>query len=150
MESEQASVCALHGRGIAPQRLIGRRLVKITASWFWYEGVQTTAPLEVWLTDECQQSIRITTGSDWCLIFEASEPHEGCDTGEFGRVEVREGGDATPFAGHIGERILATREGFEPFTGRISLDLTFPTGGVRCDSWAGDLRLQHAPQVPSA
>jgi hypothetical protein len=145
MEFEQPSVCALHSAGIAPRSLIGRRLVKVTASWFWYEAVQATEPLEVWLTDERQGSIRITTGSDWCLIVEASEPHEGYDMGEEGRVEVREGGGATPFASHIGERILSAREGFEPFTGRMALELTFPTGGVRCDSWAGDLRLQHAP-----
>ncbi len=145
MEFEQPSVCALHGAGIAPQRLIGRHLVKVTASWFQYACVQPTEPLEVWLTDEHHDSIRITTGSDWCLIVEAAEPHQGYDMGEEGRVEVREDGGVTPFAGHLGERILDAAEVCEPFTGRMSFELTFPTGRVRCDSWAGELRLQHAP-----
>ncbi|CAM5644550.1 hypothetical protein SAVIM338S_06360 [Streptomyces avidinii] len=33
------------------------------------------------------------------------------------------------------------REDHEPNTGRIALELSFPTGRVRCESWAGDLRL---------
>lgn len=145
MEFEQPSACAVHGTGIAPQSLIGRRLVKVTASWLRHECVQPLEPLEVWLTDERQGSTRITTGSDWCLIVEASEPHGGYDMGEGGRVEVRESGRETPFAGHIGERVLSAREDCEPFTGRMALDLTFPTGRVRCESWAGDLRLTGAP-----
>ncbi|MQM24154.1 hypothetical protein [Glycomyces albidus] len=144
MEFEQPSACRLHGAGIAPQELVGRRLVSVTASWFRHECVQPAEPVEVWLTDERHESIRITTGSDWCLIVEASEPHRGYDMSEAGRVEVRESSCETPFGDHIGEPVLSAREDCEPFTGRMALDLTFPTGRVRCESWAGDLRLRHA------
>ncbi|MDA1388093.1 MULTISPECIES: hypothetical protein [Glycomyces] len=99
----------------------------------------------MWLTVEREGPIRITTGSDWCLIVDASKPHAGYDLGEGGRVEVRESGRETPFGSHLGEDILGAREDYEPFTGRIGLDLTFATGRVRCESWAGDLRLKDLP-----
>jgi hypothetical protein len=96
--------------------------VKLTASWFWQGSGQYPDPLDVWLTDENEGSVRITTGSDWCLIVEASEPHESYDLGEWGRVEVRESCRETTFAEHIGDPILSAREDYEPFTGRIALD----------------------------
>ncbi|MFI6423263.1 hypothetical protein ACIBG6_38535 [Streptomyces sp. NPDC050842] len=85
--------------------------------------------------------MHIATGSDWCLIVEMSEPHVGHDMGDSGLITVGAMGVGTPFADHIGESVLAVREDHEPNTGRIALELSFPTGRVRCDSWAGDLRL---------
>jgi hypothetical protein len=102
-------------------------------------------PLDVWLTVEREEPIRITTGLDWCLIVDVSEPHPGYDMGQGERVEVRESGGETPFGRHMGESILSAREDYAPFTGRISLDLTFATGRVRCESWAGELRLKELP-----
>ncbi|MGW5532317.1 hypothetical protein [Streptomyces xanthochromogenes] len=50
-------------------------------------------------------------------------------------------GDPTPFAAYLGEAVLAVSEEFEPKTGRNALEVTFASGRIRCDSWAGDLRL---------
>jgi hypothetical protein len=93
------------------------------------------------LIDGREGSIRITTGSDWCLIVEASGPYEGYDMDDLGRIKVVPVGEETPFAGHIGETVLAVWEDLEPNTGRVALELTFSSGRVRCESWAGDLRL---------
>lgn len=95
----------------------------------------------MWLTDDRGAATHLTTGSDWCLIVEASKPHDGYDMGDWGRVVVGAIGEETPFTDHIGEDVLRVWEEHAPNTGRVALELTFPTGGVRCESWAGDLRL---------
>ncbi|RFC75070.1 hypothetical protein DXZ75_18795 [Streptomyces sp. AcE210] len=81
------------------------------------------------------------SAAHWCLIVEASEPNTGYDTGGSGPITVGGTREHTPFADHIGECVVAVRETHEPNTGRVALELPFPTGRVRCESRAGDLRL---------
>lgn len=133
--------CPLHGSGVRPETLVGRRLVSVFAAWHWSGDEAAEDPLDVWLIDDQGSSVHITTGSDWCLVVESSSSHEGYDMDGWGRVEVAPVGDRTPFAAHLGEEVLAVREEFEPKTGRIALEVVFASGRVRCDSWAGDLRL---------
>ncbi|MDX2705771.1 hypothetical protein PV350_23335 [Streptomyces sp. PA03-6a] len=126
---------------MSAQGLVGRRLAEVVGSWHLYGSGAPAGPLDVWLIDDRGGAFHLTTGSDWCLIVEASEPHAGHDTGDSGRVTVRAIGEETPFADHVGEDVLEVREEHVPNTGRVALELTFPTGRVRCESWAGDLRL---------
>jgi hypothetical protein len=95
----------------------------------------------VWLIDSEAVATRITTGSDWCLIVEASDPFAGYDITGSGRVEVAPISSETPFADHLGETVLAVSEEGVPDNGRIALEITFDSGGVRCETWSGDLRL---------
>ncbi|MFD3680921.1 hypothetical protein [Streptomyces sp. NPDC058613] len=141
MESEKSNECLLHGAGVSGQSLVGRRLAEAVGSWHLYGSDDPVGPLDVWLIDDRGASIHITTGSDWCLIVEVSEPHAGYDMGVSGLITVGAIGEKTPFADHLGESVLAVREDHEPNTGRMALEISFPTGRVRCESWAGDLRL---------
>ncbi|MCX5441316.1 hypothetical protein [Streptomyces sp. NBC_00063] len=141
MESEKVKQCPLHGSGAHPEVLVGRRLEEVFAAWYRIGDEKSEDPLDVWLIDSQGSPMHITTGSDWCLIVESSSPHEGYDMDRWGRVEVAAVGDRTPFAAHLGEDILAVREEFEPKTGRIALEVTFASGRVRSDSWAGNLRM---------
>ncbi len=120
--------------------LVGRRLQRIVASWHRYAGARSI-PLDVWLIDGDAVTTRLTTGSDWCLIVERATPYEGYDMGAGGCVEVASAEDETPFAAHLGETIVAVREEGDAVTGRMALDITFTSGCVRCESWAGELRL---------
>lgn len=61
--------------------------------------------------------------------------------GDWGHVTVGAIGNETPFADHIAESLLGVREEHESITGRVALEFSFPGGRVRCESWAGDLRL---------
>ena len=83
-------LCPLHGAGTDPTRLVGRTLSRVVASWHISDGERSEAPLDVWLIDSVGDSIRITTGSDQCLIVESAAPHEPYDMGEWGRIEVGE------------------------------------------------------------
>ncbi|MFD3701495.1 hypothetical protein ACFWUZ_36315, partial [Streptomyces sp. NPDC058646] len=141
MESDKSNECPLHGAGASAQSLVGRRLAEVVGSWHLYGSDAPAGPLDVWLIDDRGAAIRFTTGSDWCLIVEASKPHAGFDMGDSGRVTVGAIGEETPFADHVGEDVLEVREEHASNTGRVALELTFPTGRVRCESWAGDLRL---------
>lgn len=141
MESEKVNQCPLHGSGARPEVLVGRRLEEVFAAWHRSEDEEAEDPLAVWLIDSQGSSLHVTTGSDWCLIVEPSSPHEGYDIDSCGHVEVAPVGDRTPFAAHLGEDVLAVREEFEPQSGRIAMEVIFASGLVRCDSWAGDLRL---------
>ncbi|MCC8248624.1 hypothetical protein [Saccharothrix luteola] len=136
--------CGLHGAGTDPRRLVGRRLERVIAAWHHYGSEVPTDPLDVWLVDDQEGCTHVTTGSDWCLIVEGSPPHEGYDMQEYGRVEVGPIGGETPFARHLGEEVLAVAQEYEPRTGRIALDLVFPSGRVRCRCREGDLRLSDA------
>ncbi|WP_052850512.1 hypothetical protein [Streptomyces avicenniae] len=141
MEAEKSNGCPLHGGGAAAQGLVGRLLVEVVGSRHVYGSEAPAGPLDVWLVDDRGATVHVTTGSDGCLIVEESEPHTGYDMGGSGRVTVGAIGDETPFADHLGESILAVREEHEPNTGRVALEITFPGGRVRCESWAEDLRL---------
>ncbi|MFJ4340193.1 hypothetical protein [Streptomyces sp. NPDC088915] len=126
---------------MSAQSLVGRRLAEVVGSWHLYGSATPAGPLDVWLIDDRGAATCLTTGSDWCLIVEASKPHADYDMGDSGRVIVGTIGEETPFADHVGENVLEAREEHVPNTGRVALELTFPTGRVRCESWAGDLRL---------
>ncbi|MFD0078143.1 hypothetical protein ACFVIY_37540 [Streptomyces sp. NPDC127166] len=141
MESERPNVCPLHGGGVAAQSLVGRLLAEVVGSRHVYGGGDPAEPLDVWLIDDRDATVHVTTGSDGCLIVEESQPHTGYDMGDAGRVTVGAISNETPFADHVGESVLAVREEHEPNTGRVALELSFPKGRVRCESWAGDLRL---------
>ncbi len=106
--------------------------MSVFAAWHRSGDEAAEDPLDVWLIDDQGRSVHITTGSDWCLVVERSSPHEGYEMDGCGRVEVAPVGDRTPLAAHLGEDVMAVREEFE---------VVFATGRVRCDSWAGDLRL---------
>ena len=141
-----------HGPGIDPACLIGRRLVQLVASWHVYEGRRSDTPVDVWLLDDQGASTHITSGTDWCLVVETSLPYEGYDMGDWGRIDVLPVRDETPLAGYVGESVLGVREGWEPLTGRMALDMDFTSGSVRCESWSGDLRIVAAqgPDSPPA
>ncbi|GGL44793.1 hypothetical protein GCM10010095_32070 [Streptomyces anthocyanicus] len=141
MESEKSNGCPLHGGGAAAQSLVGSLLAEVVGSRHVYDGDAPAGPLDVWLIDDRGGTVHVTTGSDGCLIVGASEPHTGYDMGDSGRVIVGAIGNEPPFADYIGESVLTVREEHEPNTGRVALELSFPRGGVRCESWAGDLRL---------
>lgn len=141
MESEESNGCPLHGGGAAAQSLVGRRLAEVVGSWHVCGGDAPAGPLDVWLIDDRGATVHVTTGSDWCLIVEESEPHTGYDMGDWGCVTVGAIGNGTPFADHIGESVLAVQEEHEQSAGRVALELSFPGGRVRCESWAGELRL---------
>ncbi|CAL9372683.1 hypothetical protein [Streptomyces sp. enrichment culture] len=141
MELERLSGCPLHGAGVRPDYLVGRRLERVVASWHLYGTEAPDGPLAVWLIDSEGVATHVTAGSDWCLIVESSVPCEGYDMAELGLVQVSTVGSGTPFADHLGETILAVREEGDPDDGRLALELTFDSGRVRCDTWSGGLRL---------
>ncbi|MFI9787619.1 hypothetical protein ACIHEI_29555 [Kitasatospora sp. NPDC051984] len=138
--------CRAHGDGIDPATLAGRRLTGVTAAWYSRPAARECEPepVGVWLHDDRGGRTRITIGSDWCLIVDGEPPHEDLDMGEWGRIEIRPDRIRTPFARHLGEPVLAAREEHERLTGRIALELVFPTGTVRCDGQDGDLRVRPA------
>ncbi|MEU7697560.1 hypothetical protein [Streptomyces sp. NPDC039028] len=106
MESKRESECALHGAGVRPDYLVGRRLEQVFASWHVYGSEAPSGPLDVWLIDSEAVATRITNGSDWCLIVQMSNPFAGYDMAESGRVEVAPISGETPFADHLGETVL--------------------------------------------
>ncbi|MFE2562227.1 hypothetical protein ACFXGT_40805 [Streptomyces sp. NPDC059352] len=135
------SECMSHGVGVRPDYLVGRRLEQVVASWHLYDSEAPSGLLDVWLIDSEAVATRITTGSDWCLIVEASAPFAGYDMAESGRVEVAPISGETPFADQLGKTVLAVSEESVPDSGRIALEITFDSGRVRCETWSGDLRL---------
>ncbi|MET9347521.1 hypothetical protein [Streptomyces termitum] len=137
----RVSECPLHGAGVRPDHLVGRRLEQVVTSWHLYGSEAPSGPLDVWLIDSEAIATRITTGSDWCLIVETSPPFAGYDMAESGRVEVASISGETPFADHLGETVLAVSEEGGPDSERIALEISFGSGRVRCESWSGDLRL---------
>ncbi|MGC0311970.1 hypothetical protein QBC98_000415 [Kitasatospora acidiphila] len=134
-------VCPAHGPGVDPRSLVGRRLVRLAASWHVYEARRDVTPVELWLVDDHGVSTHVMSGTDWCLVVDQAEPYEGYDMGDWGRIDVQLDADETPFARHLGDTVLAAREEWEPLTGRTALELDFVSGTVRCESWAGDLRI---------
>ncbi|MFH8804863.1 hypothetical protein ACH4F6_35765 [Streptomyces sp. NPDC017936] len=141
MELERLKGCPVHGVGVCPDYLVGRRLERVVASWHLYGMDAPDGPLDVWLIDSEEVATHVTAGSDWCLIVESSAPFEEYDMAELGRVQVAPVSDETPFADHLGETVLAVREEGDPDSGRLALEITFDSGRVRCDVWSGDLRL---------
>ncbi|RKE18195.1 hypothetical protein [Streptomyces sp. TLI_171] len=135
------SACPAHGPGLDPAALVGRRLTAVVASWYSYQGERAAEPVVVWLRDDHGGCTFVGTGSDWCLIVRDELPHGDVDLAEWGRLDVRPAPGGTPFTPHLGQPVLATREVHTPHTGRTALELDFPTGAVRCESWDGDLRL---------
>lgn len=133
--------CPLHGAGVRPDYLVGRRLERVVASWHLCGAEAPSGPLDVWLIDNDEAATHVTTGSDWCLIVEPSALFEGYDMAELGRTEVAPVNSETPFADHLGETVLAAHEEADPDTGRLTLEITFDSGRVRCDTWSGDLCL---------
>ncbi|WP_370411782.1 hypothetical protein [Streptomyces fradiae] len=139
------AACPLHGRGADPRSLVGRRITEVVASWRVYGTEAPDGPVEVWLRDDRGGTVRVTTGSDWCLTVEESAPHAGYDMGPSGRIVVHSASADTPFAPHVGRRVLAVREEHDPRTGRTGLELSFPAGRVRCATRSGDLALTGLP-----
>lgn len=135
------SECPVHGVGVRPDDLVACRLEQAVASWHLYGSATSSDPLDLWLIDSEAVATRITTGSDWCLIVETSDPFAGYDMEESGRVEVAPISGETPFADHLGETVLAVSEESFPDSGRIALEITFDSGRIRCETWSGDLRL---------
>ncbi|MFF3601712.1 hypothetical protein [Kitasatospora indigofera] len=136
-----APACPLHGPGIDPLSLVGGRLVEVLASWHVHGGRPGGGPVEVWLIDDQGRSTNIASGTDWCLMVESSRPDDGVDMGDWGRIDVLPVRDETPLAAHLGELMIGVRQEWEPRTGRMALELDFPSGSVRFESWSGDLRV---------
>ncbi|MEU6232425.1 hypothetical protein [Kitasatospora sp. NPDC047058] len=134
--------CRAHGPGLDPAALVGRRLTALVAAWHLYEGRRDPVPADLWLVDDSGGSTRVSSGTDWCLVVESSTPYEGYDMGEWGLIEVGPADDLPPFARHLGEPVRGAREEFEPLTGRMALELDFPSDTVRCESYAGDLLIR--------
>lgn len=141
MEPVSPPVCPLHGAGSDPLSLVGVRLAQVISSQLVPTDDEVNEQIDIWLIDEAGASTWITAGSDWCLIVEASSPGEGYDLGTQGRVVVAPDHE-TLFQRHLGERVFSVQERWEPRTGRIGLLIEFESGGVVCDTWAGDLRLR--------
>ncbi|WP_053699019.1 hypothetical protein [Streptomyces sp. NRRL F-5755] len=141
MELKRLGECPLHGAGVHPEYLVGRRLEQVVASWHLSSTEAPSGPLDVWLIDSEKIATHVTTGSDWCLIVKVSAPSEGYDMAEWGRVEVTPISSETPFADHLGETVLAISEEGDSDTGRLALEITFDSGRVRCGTWSGDLHL---------
>ncbi|MFF8959723.1 hypothetical protein [Streptomyces sp. NPDC014894] len=142
MNARKRDGCPLHGPGVRPEHLVGRRLERVLASWHRHGSDAPYGPLDIWLVDSEGDSTLVTTGSDWCLIVESSAPFEGYDMRECGRVEVVPDRNETPFAARVGETVLAVREEWEQDDGRTALEIVFDSGAVvRCGSRAGDLVL---------
>ena len=141
------SVCPAHGAGSDPSLLIGVRLQRVVASRHVLDERVDGELIDLWLIDDDGACTHITTGSDWCLIVEASAPLDGYEMGALGRIEVS-GDIETPFTSHIGERVLDVRETWARKTGRVGLVIEFESGTVRCDSRAGDLRLHAVDGTP--
>ncbi len=137
-------LCALHGDGEDLAGLVGRRLERVVASWHLYGGEGPSGPLDVWLIDGEGNSTRVTTASDWCLVVETADPSEGYDMAGYGRVEVAQSDGGTPFEAHMGEEIVAAGQEWGPGGERQLLEIIFATGGVRCESWSGELRVSAA------
>lgn len=121
--------------------MIGRRLVRLAASWHVYEGRRDDSPVDLWLIDDHGVSTHVMTGTDWCLVIDHAEPYEGYEMGDWGRIDVEPDAEGTPFSRHLGHIVLAAREEWDPITGRIALELDFGSGAVRCESRAGDLHI---------
>ncbi|MFD9053687.1 hypothetical protein [Streptomyces zaomyceticus] len=93
----------LHGVGVCPDCLVGRRLEQVVASWHLYDSEAPSGPLDVWPINGAAVATHITTGSDWCLIVETSPPIAEYDMAESGRVEVAPDSGETAFADHHGK-----------------------------------------------
>ena len=137
-----SAVCPLHGPGMDVSALVGWRVARVVASWHRIDGRPPSGPLDVWLINETGRTAHITTGTDWCLIVEESDPPPGYDMQDLGRVEVSTDTGSTLFAQFLDQRITAAQEQTDPHTGRIALSLTFTTGGIHCSCWDGELRLE--------
>ena len=81
------SVCPAHGAGSDPSLLVGVRLQRVVASRHIVHDQVDGEPIDLWLIDDTGTGTHITTGSDWCLIVEASAPRGGYDMGTLGRIE---------------------------------------------------------------
>ncbi|ARF77926.1 hypothetical protein ACIG0C_31230 [Kitasatospora aureofaciens] len=101
--------CRAHGPGLDCAALVGRR------------------------------SVRLASGTDRCLMVDAEPPYEGYDMGDWGRIEVLPADTGSAFDAHLGEPVLAIRDECEQMTGRMALELDFPSGTVRCESYGGEL-----------
>ncbi len=116
-------------------------MVRLAASWHVYEGRRDDTPVDLWLIDDLGVHVHVRTGADWCLVVDHSVPYESYDMAAWGRIDVQTDSDETAFARHRGDTVLAVREQGDPVTGRMALELDFASGGVRCESWGGDLRV---------
>ncbi|GAA0420712.1 hypothetical protein GCM10010357_47560 [Streptomyces luteireticuli] len=129
--------------------MIGRRLVRLTASWHLFKDRPADGPVDVWLADDRGGSTLITTGSDRCLVVESSRPHDGYDMGECGRIGVLPVHEGVPLADHLGEVVRGVQEEWDPRTGRVALELEFASRSVRCESGGdGDLHILAARPLP--
>jgi len=102
VDSTDVHVCGFHGATMYPQRLVGRTVASVVASWHFFGTNAAGGPVDIWLIDGQRTSTHITVGSDWCLLVEEKAPFDGFDMGEHGRFEVTEIGEVTPFAPHVG------------------------------------------------
>lgn len=133
--------CPLHGVGVDPARLVGRRVRQVVAAWHRFDGQYTAEPIDVWLIDDLDEVFHLTTGADWCLMVDDHAPHSGYDMDVYGVVEVAPWTRGSPFVPHAGEPVTAVHERFDADTGRIGLKIVFPTGSVTYGGWRGDLHL---------
>lgn len=145
VEPTESSACPLHESGADPRYLTGQRIERVLASWHIHDAEEPSGPLDIWLVDSTGTYIHVTTGSDWCLIVETAAPFPDYDMAEWGRVVVAPITGETPFANHVGKIVRSVREERELNTGRIALEVMFESGGVRCESWSGELRLASIP-----
>lgn len=141
MEPKRGNECPLHGIGVRPDHLAGRRLTHVVASRHLSDSEAPSGPLDVWLIDSEAVATHITTGSDWCLVVELAAPFAGYDMAESGRIEIAPIDAKSPLAAHLGETVLAVSEETAPGSGRLALEVTFESGRVRCETWSGDLRV---------
>ncbi len=124
-----------------PAGLVGRSVRQVMAAWHRHVDQDATDPIEIWLIDDLDDTIHLTTGSDCCLIVDDAAPHSGDDMGEHGIVKVAPWAHESPFAPHVGEPVVAVHERFEAGAGRVGLEIVFSTGSVKCASRREDLRL---------
>jgi len=125
---------------VAPEHLIGAKLLKVIAAWHVFDGVRSASPTEVWLILDPVGLIRIDVASDWRLRIDRQRIHGPRDMQEWGRIEIDVPGAGFPVAEHVGSRVVSAESEHEPTYGQLmGLAVEFDTGTVRLHSWGGDL-----------
>ncbi|MFI8327196.1 hypothetical protein [Streptomyces sp. NPDC085529] len=148
MEPTRENKCPLHGVGVRPDHLVGRRLTRIITSRHLYDSEPPSGPLDVWLIDSEANTTHITAGSDWCLIVEMAPPSMGYAMAESGRIEVAPIDAESPLVAYLGKSVRAVSEGTTPHSGRLALDVTFASAlrpGPETSACPGSFRAIFTP-----
>lgn len=128
---------------VAPEDLIGARLLKVIAAWHVVDSVRSQVLTEVWLVFDSVGLIRAEVASDWQLRIDRQRIHGPYDMQDLGRIEIDTPGDALPLSEHVGSRVVSVEAEHESTFGQLmGLKMRFDSGTIRLRSWGGDLRVE--------